>query len=862
MSNLTFNIVKKLNQSLGNIVRETTNYKMISRLYAKRYDKISVKSDTFLYEVRDGQNISDSPLQILLWELKNQPNSEHFVVYQTRFLEEVILGLKLSGVDINNLPNLHLVERNTPEYVDVLLSVQYLFTNSTFQSFIVIKPEQTYINTWHGTPLKKMGYAMPHGEFASSNVMRNFMMATYILSPNAHTSRIFKDDYRLDGLYNGRILELGYPRNDIFYNQALKANMRAFLNTQYALKVHQKLVLWAPTWKPEDLSDPVMEVAERYVVMYQSLNKRLGDDYQILLKVHPFVYKRLVNEPQLSRLLVDDALDPSAVLAVVDYLITDFSSIFFDFLLSDKPIIFYNDNPASYAEERGYYIPLKSLPGPFYSDIQEMADYILSNDYSTWQTRYQTFKERFVPLDDGKATERFVMALKENSLNQYALEQSKNVKKKVLFYTGGMQNNGISEALINLLNSIDTEVYDISLLTADFRSNSIFMNNFSRIQQKHRTFLIVGESSYSWRQRFAAAIARKFSYRRWLRFLYSKKAAKLNSRRLVGNQQFDIAIDFDSYVMDNGQWIASMDATKTFNVLHNDMWLEANKVVDGKLKNPKTKAYLPFWNLFDGSLSVSEATMKINDQKLKKYGYIRDSGVLTNIIDAKQILDQSRMDVEYQALNISQLGNPDAVMTNSSELTSAVFGEIDHAKQANSISLEPVTQPAKIFITNSRLSPEKNLDNLILAFIQLHNKYPEVELHIYGSDVGNYAPVLYNLVLENAATEYIKFFGYASNSFPAIQTADVFLLPSHTEGQSIALMEAMVLKKNIIASNVLANIELLGNGEYGLLTEGNDPAALLKALTVMAEGRYKRLSDFDVNAHNRKVEEQFAMLFE
>jgi glycosyltransferase involved in cell wall biosynthesis len=292
------------------------------------------------------------------------------------------------------------------------------------------------------------------------------------------------------------------------------------------------------------------------------------------------------------------------------------------------------------------------------------------------------------------------------------------------------------------------------------------------------------------------------------------------------------------------------------------MWLEANKLVDGKLKNPKTKAYLPFWNLFDGSLSVSEATMKINDQKLKKYGYIRDSGVLTNIIDAKQILDQSRMDVEYQALNISQLGNPDAVMTNSSELTSAVFGEIDHAKQANSISLEPVTQPAKIFITNSRLSPEKNLDNLILAFIQLHNKYPEVELHIYGSDVGNYAPVLYNLVLENAATEYIKFFGYAPNSFPAIQTADVFLLPSHTEGQSIALMEAMVLKKNIIASNVLANIELLGNGEYGLLTEGNDPAALLKALTVMAEGRYKRLSDFDVNAHNRKVEEQFAMLFE
>lgn len=859
MNKFLYKTANELNKTLRKVARETSNFKLISRMYAAQYDKIAVRDQTYLYETRDGQSFTDSPVQMLIYLLKHEPAAEHYIVYQEKYAEEVQLAFTLNGIDLEQTPQIHLVERDTAEYVEALLSAKFLITDSTFQSFFVKKADQIYINTWHGTPLKSMGYAMPEGNFDSWNVMRNFMMADYIVSANRHTTNLLLSDYRLNGLYKGKIAEVGYPRNDVFFNQASQERLRQYLLDHYQFTNDKPTLVYAPTWKTDDLRRRPMMVALDYVNTYDQLKHLLGEQYNILMKVHPFVYNRIKKIDAVANFVVSDGIDANDLLAVTDLLVTDFSSIFFDFLLTNKPIVFFNPDAEAYQKERGYYFPLESLPGPSFSDLSALATYIKGADFSQYQTNYDDFKKRFVSLDHGNTTARLMKLVQEGSANDPALIEASAGKKRVLIYTGGMQNNGISAALINLVNHLDYERYDVSLLTADNRHDIAFYNNFNKLTDRVRVFVVRGESSYGWLKLFGKGLAERYGRYSWLHAFYSKKQAALNTRRLVGNQAFDVAIDFDSYVMDNGQWIAAADAKETYNVLHNDMWLETHKKVDGQLKNPKTLRYLYFWKLFDKTLSVSEGTRQINDQKIGKY--INQSGVLTNIIDAQRIRDLAQAPAKYKPLNISELRET-VDMTNSAELTAATFGDLDLAKQAASLHKPDPAKAARVFITNSRLSPEKNLDNLILAFIQLHAKYPAVELQIFGNDVGHYAPVLYELVLQHQAQDYIHFYGYAENTFPALAQADVFLLPSHTEGQSIALMEAMVLKKNIIASNVLANIELLDNGSYGLLTNGNDQAALLAGLEIMASGRYTRLKDFDADQHNRLTLKQFDQLFE
>ena len=114
------------------------------------------------------------------------------------------------------------MKRNSKQYLKWLATSKYLINNSTFQSFFIPKNDQIYINTWHGTPLKRMGFDIPGNPAHSQNVVRNFLSADYLLSPNDHTTKILLDSYKLNGLYNGEIIQEGYPRIDLTYHKDSK----------------------------------------------------------------------------------------------------------------------------------------------------------------------------------------------------------------------------------------------------------------------------------------------------------------------------------------------------------------------------------------------------------------------------------------------------------------------------------------------------------------------------------------------------------------------------------------------------------------------------------------------------------------
>ena len=184
----------------------------------------------------------------------------------------------------------------------------------------------------------------------AKNVVRNFFQSSFLISPNQHTSKMYLNSYRLRGLYKGEVLEGGYPRIDSTLKPDKQRTFKLLGQFQKAIDQTKEILLYTPTWKGLDLTSARNDMAQVTAEMAY-LREIHGDKYNILVKVHPFIYKEAVKEVALKPYLIPDAIDMNELLGIVDVLITDYSSIFFDFLVTNKPILFYCWDADLYAEK-------------------------------------------------------------------------------------------------------------------------------------------------------------------------------------------------------------------------------------------------------------------------------------------------------------------------------------------------------------------------------------------------------------------------------------------------------------------------------------------------------------------------------
>lgn len=151
-----------------------------------------------------------------------------------------------------------------------------------------------------------------------------------------------------------------------------------------------------------------MEFAE---TLYKYIDK---DRYQVLFKPHQIVYKTLREKGLLQDTFVPATIDTNALLGITDILVSDYSSIFFDFLATDRPLLFYIPDLDIYTEERGLYLPVDTLPGPISKDADQIGRWCAHIDqYNTFfdSQKYTAAKEKFVCNDDGHVCERVVNAV-------------------------------------------------------------------------------------------------------------------------------------------------------------------------------------------------------------------------------------------------------------------------------------------------------------------------------------------------------------------------------------------------------------------------------------------------------------------
>lgn len=604
--------------------------------YAENYEKREINSQLIVYETRDGKSIVDSPYAMFLY-LATNDKYKHF--QHVWILNKENQGLE-ECIPEELKEKVNFVYRNTLGYVDALLEAKYLISNSTFESFFVKRPGQIYINTWHGTPLKFMGFDIPGKVSNSQNVLRNFLMTDYILSPNNHTSNIFKESYKLNNIYPGEILEGGYPRIDLTLNTEKEKIIKKICGLGTIINPELPTILFSPTWKGSAVNNAQDDI-EQIINETLKLVEEFSNQYNVLLKVHPFAYKNVKDDERIADYLISDYMDANEVLSFVDILVTDYSSIFFDFLVTGKPIIFYSWDKDLYNFERGMYLQEEELPGPTAENLYELIKLIKKSEAisAAYETKYKNLAKKMVPYDDGKVTAKYIDYIFENknekNLNVHTINSN---KKKLLIFPGGMRNNGITSSLLNLVNNIDYNKYDVTII-ANPDSNKEIHENLKSLNENARVMFRFGIDILTKKEKI---INKKFADNGVpvsKRSDYPTIGYKREMNRLTANLNFDVAIDFSGYSYFWGRHILAANAKKYVAFMHNDLKADSMREINGKLPMYKDlHGIFSIYYQFDKLLSVSPMTRDVNYNNLKEYVSKEQMSYVYNSIDIEKIL--------------------------------------------------------------------------------------------------------------------------------------------------------------------------------------------------------------------------------
>jgi len=469
-----------------------------------------------MYESYNGRDFSGNPYALLLY-LLDHPGFKSF----THVIVSPRPGHpKLSKVKKN--PKVIIVKPNSRQYVKYAQSCRYFINNSSWRPYLVKRKGQIYIYTWHSTLLKKLALDKD-AVWESKNVSRALLCADFFISPNRFTTELLLDSHCVRSLISARIAEFGYPRNDLIFKTE-KKHIRKSLDVPDG----KKLLVFAPTWRGE--YSPVNNIRET-IGYFRELLDLVSDNFHVVVKFHTMVYRfldrnTLVYCPPLS-------MDTNELLAAADLLVTDYSGIFYDYLITGNSVVFFTPDRDSYAKAKnGFYIDLEELPGPVAETVQETAALIadISSVREKYSARYEEFRRKFVNDDDGHACERTV-ALVFRDKEDERVYRITDEREKILLYPGSLSPGESTAAILSFIDSADYSRYSVTVFLKDHLKNRDVQQ---RISRKANVFYQEAYDSLTYREYAGAETdIPRDAYRRTM-------------KRVFGSTEFDTLIYFHS----------------------------------------------------------------------------------------------------------------------------------------------------------------------------------------------------------------------------------------------------------------------------------------------------------------------------
>jgi CDP-glycerol glycerophosphotransferase len=302
---------------------------------------------------------------------------------------------------------------NSREWFELAFSATYYLDNM-YQPEYHHKPEgQVLVQTFHGYPFKQMG--LPHWRHQNfpeeriESYARRSSEWDFLVSPARYATPLLTRDFG----YDGPVLEIGYPRNDVLQS-ADAERIRAEVRASLGIRGDQMAVLYAPTFR-DYLARNDNHAAMSDFFDFDAFGDAFGDDAVLLMRGHAFHARTRSRVGSRGRMIdVTDYPEVSDLYLAADTAVVDYSSLRFDFGVTGKPMVFLVPDLERYVETRGWLFDFEpTAPGPRVSTTAEVIEALA--DLAALRTRYSAeydaFRKTFLDLEDGHAAARFVDAV-------------------------------------------------------------------------------------------------------------------------------------------------------------------------------------------------------------------------------------------------------------------------------------------------------------------------------------------------------------------------------------------------------------------------------------------------------------------
>ncbi|MBQ0079893.1 MAG: CDP-glycerol glycerophosphotransferase family protein [Eubacterium sp.] len=448
------------------ITRKIRDYKgeatRLKYKYAGYCKKYPIQKNLVLFESFHGRDISDSPLYMCKALIEMDQEGKYEILFSTSDMQAHKKEIEALGLKVK------LVHIHSDEYVKALATAEYLVNNSSFPAFYIRREGQRYLQTWHGTPLKSLGKRIKKGIESMHNVQHNFLQADMLMFPNEFTRDAMMGDYNLNDLYTGKVALCGYPRNSIFSDRQMDQVIREKLGNEGI-----STIAYMPTWR--GLNNYEIETdsyADKVNGMLSAIDEVLDDTQKLYVNFHPIIkndislgnFKHIENFPE--------GVDKYQFLNSTDALITDYSSVFFDYSITGKPIILFMYDFDEYMADRGMYLDMKELPFEKIYDIATLTKCLADREYvNCTYMAGSDYVDRFIKYDsadnavklcklffNGEAGDIQVQDFSKNRERSWTLVDAKDVKTKAQLDRVMTEADGDNEIVVFAKKNFNPEM--------------------------------------------------------------------------------------------------------------------------------------------------------------------------------------------------------------------------------------------------------------------------------------------------------------------------------------------------------------------------------------------------------------------
>lgn len=783
--------------------------------YAKWLKNSYIDEKAILLEAQQGKEISGNMFYILQ-ELAFNPQYKGFKLYcSCRKKSKKKIQTILNNYSIHNVT---LAPVYSFKYMKALATSKYLFNDNTFLPYFNKKEGQIYVNTWHGTPLKTLGKAIKNSNHNIGNAQKNFLFADYLLYPNEYTMEHMLEDYMLKNLVNNKCVLNGYPRNTAFFNKESSEEIR-----KKEAQGYNRIYAYMPTWRGAlgSIDGDANKLQKEYL---NQLDKQLRDDEILFVNLHPIAIKSLDLSSYKHIKKFPAQYETYDFLNCTDCLITDYSSVFYDYAVTGKKCVLFAYDEEEYFADRGVYKPFSELPFPKVTTVDDLLNEIRS------EKNYDdtTFLKEYCSYDCADATKNLLDLVIEGKISEKTevRDMPSNGKKNVLMYAGNLDRNGITTSIINLLNKVDKNVCNYYVC---------FPANKAQNHQDTIAALPDGVSYISTHGGMNLSVFKNIMWHAFLMLCLFKinifKVGAINKllknewalevKRNFGNARFDNAIQFNGYSPRYILFFAGFQCNKTIFV-HNDM------VEEIRTKGNQRRDILEYaYSTYDNVALVTEDLIEPTSTFVKDTDNFK---IAHNVIAYEDTIERGKFELAFDE-NVTQCNI-----------------EFDELKKI-------LDSDARVIVTVGRYSPEKGHERMVEAF----NKVWQENKNTYFVIIGGYQNYgLYDKLLEKIKDmpcgKNVILVLSMSNPLPLIKACDGFILGSFYEGFGLVIVEADILGLPVVSTDITGPRMFMKNNN-GTLVENSD-AGVEEGFRLLIEGKVPLLTT-DYKKYNENAVNEF-----